>query len=761
LIYKQQAHKYLQLGLSPIPLKTGGQSKHPAIKAWTEFSKRLPTEEEVDSWCQNFPSAGLGIVLGRASGIVALDIDTDDEFVLNLLPSSPCRKRGAKGETRFFLYTEGLISKKILGIVELLSDGSQTVMPGSIHPETGTAYEFLSGSIGFEDRDQLQELPSNIHEIMESLRGTLPKEEEQATGRKLKLFTQIAHAIRAGKTDDIILNEIISYDNSHHAPPWFTDASEVGRFTPQKFIDIVRVSENTPNPNVFTLPNVSKILEADDQKDEEYKTHVETLSSEIEGDDDSFCPIPYEPLPIPEEGLMSLLYKAIRSNTYKDISPIAVAGTVAITDVLFSRKIRFFHPTSMDLSIKEQDIWPHSYNLCFAKSGKGKDAPSSFFDKLRKLIPDLNKKVGECGSIATAPGLYDQLKDKPTTFYKDDEIGTLFHSINEYKRKDLALALCDAYTKCRGIMHGNVTRGTKKAGDLPIHNPALIMLGFTTKEAFEKSAGNEINDWGLIPRMNIFTMNNWKESERLLITDDEYFSLVSTVQLIMTRMNSLTVREVDDKWLRNKYQGLDLSQNAEMIVPHEAIIKPGLMKKLIEPYELWADSLAESLGPGHIAQRTLERATERSMIGAFRNALSRFDWTKDNGNYITSLFSNRQPNIDAIEIDEKDINEGIKLFKHSVCNLCTEGKTLKIDSVYARLYEQIKQYIMEAGIDGVLHGTITNRVRSKDRNAILQDLIFSGQVLQYKSKKHGKRRKYVWASRIRAFENKWREYERI
>jgi hypothetical protein len=759
LIYKQQAHKYLQLGFAAIPTHKEN-AKHPEINAWTAYSQRLPTEEEVDTWVKTWPDSNLSIVLGKASGIVALDIDTDDEFVLNLLPASPCRKRGALGETRFFLYTEGLKTKRVQGVVELLSDGTHTVMPGSIHPK-GMVYEYLT-DVGL-DRDNLEELPADIYEIMESLKGT--KAETEATkGRKMAIYVQVAHAIENGKTNEVILNEIKNYEEKHHSKSWFYDEEEKDSLSmkgPEFFIEVVRKSKGIPNPNVFTLPNVSKILEADDQKDEEYKTHVETLSSEIEGDDDSFCPIPYEPLPIPQEGLMSLLYKAIRSNTYKDISPIAVAGAVAITDVLFSRKIRFFHPTSMDLSIKEQDIWPHSYNLCFAKSGKGKDAPSSFFDKLRKLIPELNKKVGECGSISTAPGLYDQLKDKPTTFYKDDEIGTLFHSINEYKRKDLALALCDAYTKCRGIMHGNVTRGTKKAGDLPIHNPALIMLGFTTKEAFEKSAGNEINDWGLIPRMNIFTMNNWKESERLLITDDEYFSLVSTVQLIITRMNSLTVREVDDKWLRNKYQGLDLSQNAEMIVPHEAIIKPGLMKKLIEPYELWADSLAESLGPGHIAQRTLERATERSMIGAFRNALSRFDWTKDNGNYITSLFSNRQPNIDAIEIDEKDINEGIKLFKHSVCNLCTEGKTLKIDSVYARLYEQIKQYIMEAGIDGILHGTITNRVRSKDRNAVLQDLIFSGQVLQYKSRQHGKRRKYVWASHIRAFENKWREYERI
>src|SRR6056300_1381785 len=82
---------YLDKGFVVIPEKRG--MKSPSIKEWTTFSTRKPTEAEVKSWMTNFPDAGLSIMLGEISGVVALDIDETRQevlvLILPLLPSSP------------------------------------------------------------------------------------------------------------------------------------------------------------------------------------------------------------------------------------------------------------------------------------------------------------------------------------------------------------------------------------------------------------------------------------------------------------------------------------------------------------------------------------------------------------------------------------------------------------------------------------------------------------------------------------------------
>jgi hypothetical protein len=91
-------------------------------------------------WEREFPTSNIGLPLGGASKIVGVDIDTDDPILLErikkILPTSIVRKKGAKGETAFFRYA-GHTSRKFRlhpqgkPIVELLSDGNQTVLPGS------------------------------------------------------------------------------------------------------------------------------------------------------------------------------------------------------------------------------------------------------------------------------------------------------------------------------------------------------------------------------------------------------------------------------------------------------------------------------------------------------------------------------------------------------------------------------------------------------------------------------------------------------
>ena len=118
---------------------------------WTRFCERLPKPLELGIWSR-WPTAGVCIALGF-NGVVAVDIDTDQrgivEAILGALPcESPVQKRGKKGATHFFRAGPTVVSQPFnVGserVLDLLCKGKQTVVPPTIHPDTGKPYEWLT-----------------------------------------------------------------------------------------------------------------------------------------------------------------------------------------------------------------------------------------------------------------------------------------------------------------------------------------------------------------------------------------------------------------------------------------------------------------------------------------------------------------------------------------------------------------------------------------------------------------------------------------
>ena len=66
----EAAREYLALGLHPIPIRH--RSKAPEI-AWERYQTERPLADEVDQWWEIFPTAGVGLVMGR--GTLAVDLD--------------------------------------------------------------------------------------------------------------------------------------------------------------------------------------------------------------------------------------------------------------------------------------------------------------------------------------------------------------------------------------------------------------------------------------------------------------------------------------------------------------------------------------------------------------------------------------------------------------------------------------------------------------------------------------------------------------
>jgi hypothetical protein len=155
--YADNSGKLIALGFAPIPIKP--RTKKPGflhrgvyvgLPSWQRrFNRGVPSCEVLAKWGEG--DTGIGILTGPPShGAVAVDIDTDDPAIMaaitDVLPEAFAGKRGAKGETLFFYGPAIAVSKswKIDGktVVDLIGPGRQTVLPPTLHEDTGLPYKW-------------------------------------------------------------------------------------------------------------------------------------------------------------------------------------------------------------------------------------------------------------------------------------------------------------------------------------------------------------------------------------------------------------------------------------------------------------------------------------------------------------------------------------------------------------------------------------------------------------------------------------------
>jgi hypothetical protein len=177
--YSTTGPRLIDNGYSAIPVAPG--SKWPGqysmgewrnASQWQRFCDRLPTEIEVNIW-NSWPDAGVCVPLDRQ--LKAVDIDTDDPALITallaILPDSDVKKRGRKGYTAFYRGSPSIASKPFsIGkerIVDLLAYGRETVLPPTIHPDTGQPYHWLGNeTLESVSIDSLPKLPDNIAELI-------------------------------------------------------------------------------------------------------------------------------------------------------------------------------------------------------------------------------------------------------------------------------------------------------------------------------------------------------------------------------------------------------------------------------------------------------------------------------------------------------------------------------------------------------------------------------------------------------------------
>lgn len=147
---REAALFYLRRGWSVLPISP--VSKKPLLD-WHDFQQRKPTEQEIDTWWRKYPAAGVGIITGKVSGLVVLDVDpdkgADPNYIYRTYPASIIARTGGGGGHFYYQYPEGQYVPNTVGKkdgkptgYDLRAEGGYVVAPPSLHP-SGRRYEWL------------------------------------------------------------------------------------------------------------------------------------------------------------------------------------------------------------------------------------------------------------------------------------------------------------------------------------------------------------------------------------------------------------------------------------------------------------------------------------------------------------------------------------------------------------------------------------------------------------------------------------------
>lgn len=101
----------------------------------------------------------IGLLTGKANGIIVLDLDLGHDIKGMHMPVTPCQRTGSGGYHHFFKYIEGV--KNAVGLmnkVDIRSDGGYVVIAPSWHPKGEYEWMLKLGEVTLADAPQwLQE----------------------------------------------------------------------------------------------------------------------------------------------------------------------------------------------------------------------------------------------------------------------------------------------------------------------------------------------------------------------------------------------------------------------------------------------------------------------------------------------------------------------------------------------------------------------------------------------------------------------------
>ena len=264
-----QANEYIDQGWSILPVKPS--EKRPYMTNWLQYQHTKATKEMADSWFTSLTGAGVGMVTGRISGVVVLDVESycsiPIDELLRRYPTQMISRTGTGGYHLFYLYPNGIskIANRV-GIFEgadIRADGGFIVLPPTRHPN-GKLYEWVKkGPLGVFPKALLdiQSQPKAQGDgwITEALRGVSEGGRNDACARLAGYF------FHKGLNADIV-EALLTEWNERNDPPlpmreMRTTIKSIerscavvdGQFTSVEYEDDTKTASKAPENSTFDL----------------------------------------------------------------------------------------------------------------------------------------------------------------------------------------------------------------------------------------------------------------------------------------------------------------------------------------------------------------------------------------------------------------------------------------------------------------------------------------------------------------------------
>ncbi len=451
------SEEYVEKGLSVIPLI----GKAPRSSGWSKWCTEKMDMEDITL----LPGqTGIGLCLGPASGIVAVDIDTDNKTILDMVPDSPVKKRGQKGETRFFQYDKSIRSQKPGMGIEILAQGNQTVLPPSIHPITREPYYWIGTSLLDFDLDHLPSLDLSF----------LSKFEVQKKGRHDTLVGMGFAALNKGKDIDTVVEELFSYDMRAHDPPWVMDDLKARSETEAKIklkgfvLGLQRTKNNKEAINLGDSPKKEKVSFT-------YKKCPELT------------------------GILKEIYDYICETSYTDVHNLNTGAALSIFSVVCAHQYEFM------------DTKPNIYALLLADSGAGKSFGTRAAMDL--LAPINDGRHVDSADYLSSQAITSRIYDYCAQLHVSDEFSkTMKLASGGGFQASIFQQLCSIWSASTGFFMSPSVKKGEEATKTMIKSPFLSILTSTTIEEFKGNASKDIFTSGLLPRFIIFSEGKKSEA---------------------------------------------------------------------------------------------------------------------------------------------------------------------------------------------------------------------------------------------------------
>jgi hypothetical protein len=520
---------YARAGVSVIPIIPNGKAPGliTGLIGWQHFCEVLPDAERQTKWAE-FPDVGIGIALGPASGLVALDFDEGDQFwpaILDMLPPIICRKVGKKGFTAFFRYsgeksTRFVFEEKI--VLEILSNGKQTVIPPSLHPVTHRPY-IWEGELLLNVLDKLPVLPAEFpNQVRELIYGPVVYSEKVPNADGVPSLEMVRAALQFINPDLTYLDWIeIGFAINTVYPgadglalfdAWSSGGMKYKPGEPSR-------KWGTFNPalevTIATLFNHAKLNGFEEWSFDENKL-LEGVSETINSRwADSAESIPLPPLSIPKPtlsipaelieqtpGLVGDIVRWIVETSREPLPILALGGALATVAALKAHRVK-----------TESDLRTNLYCLGLAGTGRGK---GHIIKACQLLLRTANAAQVLGGEPGSEPGLLRILNEtNGRTLLLWDEIGHAVSSMADGKRGNPHYAailhtMTKLFSEADGYHAGKVLADGSRSD---IIQPCLSVYGTTVPERFFQSLTSMDALDGWLPRWLMFEVPDGRIDE--------------------------------------------------------------------------------------------------------------------------------------------------------------------------------------------------------------------------------------------------------